>query len=371
MAIARHVNSPPMPSSPNVLIVGAGLAGACAALALSETYEVLVIDAEGPAAGASGAAAGLVNPFMGRKAHPVWRLEETLAAFRETLDRAGATELFDDSGVLRPAVENGQAVWFNERANAYPDHLTFLRPEEAAERFPGVAAPEGALLVHSGGAIAVPAFVNRVLDAAVERGATVITGQHVSAWAGTENGATVTLAHGEQIEAQHVVLAFGYGGVGHPALDALDLHGVKGQTLRVRLPEGHDTRQLPAVSGSGYAVPVRSDDSHRSLILGSSYEHEFTSLDPTGDATKKILDKTKKLLPAIARATIREATTGVRVYAGHQNLPVLAPLPDAPRVWACIGLGSKGLLMAPLLAQRLADAISAPHATPQSLEADR
>ncbi|NBB99359.1 MAG: FAD-dependent oxidoreductase [Bacteroidetes bacterium] len=356
-----------MSTSPEVVIVGAGLAGACAALELSRSREVLVIDAVGAAAGASGAAAGLVNPFMGRKARPVWQLADALAAVRAAVARAEAEDLFDDRGVLRPVVEDGQAAVFRERAAEFPEHLMFLSPEAVAGQYPSVAAPAGALWVRTGGAVMVPSFVQRVLDAAARQGATVISGQHVSAWRSTDTHASVTLDHGEQLQAGHVVLALGYGGVGHPALDALDLRGVKGQTLRVRLPAGPTTDQLPPVAGSGYAVPVSTDDARRTLILGSSYEHQFTTLDPTGDATQQILRKTQRLVPALAEATIRDAVTGVRVYAGQHNRPVLAPLPDAPRVWAFTGLGSKGLLMAPLLARLLGDHLHDPAGVPEAL----
>lgn len=356
-----------MSSSPEVIIVGAGLAGACAALELSRTRGVLVIDAVGAAAGASGAAAGLVNPFMGRKARPVWQLEEALSAFRATLARAGAEDLFDDRGVLRPVVEDGQAKVFRERAAEFPEHLAFLTPEAVAAQYPAAAAPAGALWVRTGGAMMVPPFVQRVLDAAARQGATVISGQHVSAWRSTNTHATVTLDHGEQLRAGHVVLAMGYGGVGHPALHALDLRGVKGQTLRVRLPAPHTTDRLPPVAGSGYAVPVPTDEAHRTLILGSSYAHDFTTLDPTGKATQQILRKTQRLVPALAGATVRGAVTGVRVYAGHHNLPVLAPVPGASRVWAFTGLGSKGLLMAPLLARLLRHHLHTPAGVPAAL----
>lgn len=356
-----------MSTSPEVIIVGAGLAGACTALELSRTREVLVIDAVGAAAGASGAAAGLVNPFMGRRARPVWQLEDALTAVRATIARAEADDLFDGRGVLRPVVEDGQAKVFRERAAEFPDHLTFLSAEAVAAQYPAVAAPAGALWVRTGGAVVVPSFVQRVLDAAARQGAAVISGQHVSAWRSTETHATVTLDHGEELRAGHVVLAMGYGGIGHPALEALELRGVKGQTLRVRLPAPHTTDQLPPVAGSGYAVPVPTDAAHRTLILGSSYEHHFTTLDPTRNATQQILRKTQRLVPALAEATIRGAVTGVRVYAGQRNLPVLAPLPDAPRVWAFTGLGSKGLLMAPLFARKLRDHLHDPSGVPAAL----
>ncbi|HYG67362.1 MAG TPA: FAD-dependent oxidoreductase, partial [Anaeromyxobacteraceae bacterium] len=64
----------------DVVIAGAGLGGACAAFWLSRKRRVLVLERDAPAAGASGAAAGLVNPFMGRKARPAWRHAEALAA---------------------------------------------------------------------------------------------------------------------------------------------------------------------------------------------------------------------------------------------------------------------------------------------------
>ncbi|PSQ78507.1 MAG: FAD-binding oxidoreductase, partial [Bacteroidetes bacterium QH_7_62_13] len=62
----------------DIIVVGAGLAGATAAFTLSANFDVHVVEADRPATGASGAAAGLVNPFMGRRARPVWRLHDAL-----------------------------------------------------------------------------------------------------------------------------------------------------------------------------------------------------------------------------------------------------------------------------------------------------
>jgi glycine oxidase len=96
----------------DIVIAGAGLAGACAALHLSRTRSVLVLERDAPAAGASGAAAGLVNPFMGRKAKAAWRRAEALAALEALCEAAGAAPLFHRTGILRPATDDAQAEGF-------------------------------------------------------------------------------------------------------------------------------------------------------------------------------------------------------------------------------------------------------------------
>ena len=67
---------------PRVIIVGAGLAGSCAALALAAEYDVTVVDAGPAVPGASDVGAGLVNPLLGRQGRRVWRSDEALASLR-------------------------------------------------------------------------------------------------------------------------------------------------------------------------------------------------------------------------------------------------------------------------------------------------
>ena len=160
----------------DVIVVGAGLAGAAAALTLSPTLDVHVLEkAEAPATGASGAAAGLVNPFMGRRARPVWRLREALNAVSTILERAAAAELFPPQGVLRPVVEDDQEPAFREAAREHPDLATWLSPAAVHDRFPDVRTSTGGFYVPEGGAIDVPAMVEALLAAAQKNGATVET----------------------------------------------------------------------------------------------------------------------------------------------------------------------------------------------------
>lgn len=348
----------------DILIAGAGIAGSSAALTLSADRDVLVLDAEQPAAGASGAAAGLVNPLMGRKAKAVWRIDEALDAFDTLLSEAHAPSVFSGGGVLRPTVEDKQVAFFQEAAERYADFATWLPADTVQDRFPDVVTAGGALLISRGGAADVPAFVNALLAAARERGATLRTGTRVTGWEETDDAVRVEVLRANEatqsVTARHLLLAVGQGFPSLTALEALGLYGVKGQTLRVERPEG--LGPLLPMSGRGYIVP----DSD-TLILGSSYEHDFDDLSPSDEATQYIQQKTTQMLPAIETEPVLDVNVGVRVYAPDSNLPIVGPLPKHERCWVFTGLGSKGLLTAPLIARFLPDYLADPSQIPAAL----
>jgi glycine oxidase len=349
----------------DVVIAGAGLAGAAAALYLSETQRVIVLEAARPSAGASGAAAGLVNPLMGRKAKRTWQADAALDALHETLDRAGAASLFSAGGVVRPAMTDKQVRFFEESGSAHPEHGSWFAPEAAAERFPWLPTPRGALLVRRGGAIHVPNFVAAMLEAARANGADVQSYTRVTGWTEATDGVRVRVEHDgatDEISTKRLLLAIGWGLRRFPAWADLDLRGVKGQTVRVRRPPGL-TLERP-ISGRGYAVP-----DGKAIIVGSSYEHDFNDVRPSPEQTDLILQKADQMLPGLAAAEVLDATAGVRIMT-RSNRPLLGPLPGAERVWVFTGLGSRGLLSAPLLARRLPECLDAPETLPRSIVPD-
>ncbi len=350
----------------DLIIVGAGLAGACAAVTLSRDHRVRILEAEAPASGASGAAAGLVNPFMGRRARPVWRLREALAAVPALLEEADASNLFPDTGVLRPAVEPNQVASFQEAAHEHSDLATWLAPATVHDRYPAVRPNRGALFVPLGGAVDVGAMVRALLDAAESRGATVETQAPVLYWRETPDAAVVEVGRGdktEELRTDLVLLALGQGFPPFPELRRLGLEGVKGQTVRVQRPESlPDT--LPPMSGRGYVVPDGD-----TLILGSNYDNNYDDLRPDPDATKYIREKTSKMIPDLDQAEVLDETAGVRVMHSATNLPLLGPLPRRERIWTFTALGSKGLLTAPHLARNLPTYLNDPTKIPNSVSA--
>lgn len=355
-----------MSSSFDVAIAGAGLAGSCAALTLSRTRRVVVLEPEAePATRASGAAAGLANPLMGRRPRLAWRIDEALDALRTVLREAGAEKLLRENGIVRPAVTGKHAAAFREAAEEHPDRTAWIDENELAERHPAVRADGGgALLVRRGGAVDVPAMARALLAKAEVRGATVRFGAHLTNWRETPGGGVRISVNGaETLEAERLVLAPGAGFSAFPALD-LDLEKIKGQTIRVRAPVGLDAGSLPFLSGSGYVVPDGD-----ALVLGSTYERDFDDLAPSPDQSDYILQKTSRMLPALAEADVVEARAGVRVKVPNSRYPLLDRL--ARRVWYFGALGSKGLLTAPLLARGLPRFLGEPAALPREVTLGR
>ena len=338
----------------DVVVAGAGLAGTCAALALGRSRRLVLLEADAPASGASGAAAGLVNPFTGRKARAAWRHRDALAALDAVLDEAGASALLHRVGVVRPAATARQAGTFAERAAEHPDELEWCSADAARERWPHVAAPVGALLVTRGGHLDVGRLVEVLVGAAQVRGVAVQTGRPLRGWRG-ERGSVVAITDYGEIRARHLVLALGDGAHAMPALADLPLARVKGQTVTLGRPDALPPDHA-AVAGRGYVVPTAAH-----VVAGATFEHDFESAAPDPGRDGGLVEAAARLVPALAGAPVRDRRAGVRLgvpaAVSPGRLPYAGPLPGHPSVWVLTGLGSRGLLTAPLLARLLPDAL--------------
>ena len=348
----------PVPAVPRlpIVVVGAGIGGACAALALSRFYPVVVIEERAPASGASGAAAGLVNPFAGRRGTRAWQAAEARAALDRLAAAAGVA--LEPTGVLRPARDGTQARAFRRSAEAFPDEAAFLDRPSAAGRWPGVDAPHGALWVPGGGHVDVPRLVRGTLAEAERLGATVRTGVRLTGWRLFDHPVAIT-DQGD-IPARALVLC---PGAEAPVdqLAYLPFGRVKGQTVRLeaRLPAG-----FPAVAGGTYVVPTRDG-----VVVGSTFEHTYDSLAPDPHASGRLRDAAARLVPALAGARVFDARAGVRLTVpttlSPERLPRLGAVDDGVILFA--GFGSRGLLTAPLLAETLPGIVADPRRAPPAL----
>lgn len=354
----------------DVVIVGGGLAGASAAFVLSRHgWAVQLLEAETPGAGASGAAAGSVNPFMGRRARPTWRMDAALEALRWITEAAEAHDLFRPMGVLRPAQSEKQAGHFREVTANHPARTRWLAADAVSERFPAVRAPEGALWIEDGGAADVPALIGALLQAARAHGAAIETNARVTGWSEQSDDVTVEFTDGaasETVTGQHLLLCMGQDFKSLPGLQTLDLQAVKGQTLRLRRPDALEGALLPCLSGSGYVVPHGAD----MLLAGSTYEHDFTDLEPTAEGQRYILENVRQMLPPLHEAEVLSAQAGARVSPSGSHLPAVGPLPESDgRVWVFTALGSRGLLTGPLLAREMPSFVEDPARIPDAVRA--
>ena len=332
----------------HVLVAGAGVAGVSAAWALAEAgVRVTLVDEDRPGA---TALASLVNPFTGPKASPAWRWEEALDALDALLDAAG-TRL--RPGLVRPGRDARQATAFAARAAAHPHALAWH--DDAPP--PGFAAPHGWLDVRVGGVWADPAadlawVVERLVAAgAVERvpGRAVDAGDAPGgAWldVGTDPADGGGAVH--RLTADDVVLALGDGLRSFAALGALGLTRVGGRRYTAALGDA-----VPAVSVGAYAVPLGDGRAH----VGGTYDHDDPDAGPTPEEGAALIGRLGPFVPSLG-TLVGAGEAAVRVHRAGARRPLVRRVPDEhergrERVWALTGLGSKGLLAAPLVARGL------------------
>ncbi|MBL8327003.1 MAG: FAD-dependent 5-carboxymethylaminomethyl-2-thiouridine(34) oxidoreductase MnmC [Rubrivivax sp.] len=168
----RHRPAPPArrqaarPRADGALVIGAGLAGACAALALHEQgLEVQVLEAgASPAAGASGNPAGLVRGLVTRDdgAHARWHRAAALQAWQQLAPWVDAGRL---PGRLDGVLHFGDdPVEMQRLAAAWPsNYVQSWSAAQAAQRA-GIAGTRPAWWFPQGGWVDPAALVRLALD---------------------------------------------------------------------------------------------------------------------------------------------------------------------------------------------------------------
>jgi glycine/D-amino acid oxidase-like deaminating enzyme len=332
----------------DIVIAGAGLAGASSALACARAgMRVCILDRSAFASGASGSGAALVSPMMSRKGRPVWRV-------REALDILGGT----DTGLLRPAGSEEQAAYFKESAEMSPDLGFWMDRDEAKARFPYLEAPFGLVRVTRGYSVDLGTLTREWIRDSVALGAVAMEHNAVESWQEGPSSVTVQMADGTDLQASRLLLATGPELVHHPQTRDLNLHPIKGQRIRLLKPKGWNASILP-VSGSGFIL-----DEGQTLSIGATFEHEWDTEGPTEAGRLELLHQAAQMIPETRDMEVLEHSAGIRVTVPGTRMPMIGPLPDSIRTWVFTGLGSKGVLMSALFGMKLPDFFNTLEAIP-------
>ncbi|MDX2234133.1 MAG: tRNA (5-methylaminomethyl-2-thiouridine)(34)-methyltransferase MnmD [Hyphomonadaceae bacterium] len=329
----RTAPAAPADAPTSVAIVGAGVAGACAAHAFRRRgVPVTVYDAAGaPGAGASGNTAALVSPRLDRGDTGAARLHR--AAYLAALDLYGALGVLDPVGVWRRGRDDAERAALQDLAADPPLPLSHLR-----------AAAEGVLFPNAG-VVRPRALLARLLD-----GVPVRTGAAVEAVAPGQaacGGAdVVVLAAGAALTmweaTRWIPLALSRG-----QLEWAPRHTLDAARERGAYAAPHDGGLVFGATydpvGPGEAVAPDDASRARNLAAVAALAPEMTA-----DAVMEGL---------VSRASVRAATADRAPLAGPApDAARFAADPDArhPGLWLLGGLGSRGFTLAPILAECLA-----------------
>ncbi|WP_229670997.1 NAD(P)/FAD-dependent oxidoreductase [Deinococcus aquiradiocola] len=323
-----------VPGVPRVVVVGGGIAGACVAFFASRLgWRVTVVDAG--RGRASDVPAALLNPVRGQSgqvdARALAGLQASWALVR-TLESLGQVVPCGQTGVLRPVPSDAARVKFERNL---PPEL----PHRWLEAGEGPVLPDGwphRLLVPEGGWVSGPGLLAALRGAS---GASVVRGV-VSGW----DARSVTLADGSVVRADRVVWCGGSLGALPQVGQGVGARHRRGSVLLLDravfpLPVSSGVYLSPAVGGG---------------VLGATFETPTGAFGEGGPPLQSL-----HWLLSRAAALAPDLSAGVRgVWSGSRlSGEACGERPDG--TWALTGLGSKGFLLGPLLAQALVDGLQA------------
>ena len=349
-------------STPDLVIVGAGVVGAVTAdLLTRKGMRVLVIEAAFAGAGSTGAAMG----------HLVV-MDDTLAQLRLChLSRIRWTALLKE---LAPTAEPDQCgtLWLaanDEEMQAAARKVTAFRaegirselldPAQLREAEPSLRdGLAGALRVPDDFVCYPPAVARILLERAVQGGATVHRGKAVALEAGA-----VLLANGDRVRGETIVVAAGATSAALvPGLPVLPRKGHLCITDRVPTKVHHQLVELGylhsahTLGGASVAFNVQPRRTGQ-VLIGSSRELVGFNDSINRPLVSRMLQRAAAFVPTLARAPLSRTWVGFRP-ATPDALPLIGRWPQLERTWIATGHEGLGITMAPVTAELIAADIS-------------
>lgn len=321
------------------IVVGLGIAGISLCEQLQshgKTFVAIDLGAEG----ATAKSGGVFNPTVLKRFTAAWNANAFFPVavhFYQQLSEKLQAKLFSETPILRifNTVEE-QNNW--TVASDKKDLKDFLSSKFLKNENPSIQAPFGFGEVMGTARIQTQVLLSEYRNQLMSKGDLL-----------SEEFQYDLLQHASEqfvyknIKSKKIIFAEGSTAVENPFFPKQTLIGNKGEYLTICAPE----LQLNALlKGPLYVIP----EGNNSYKIGATYSRDDFSLNPTATAREEILLKAKKFIRCPFEVTGQ--TVGVRPTT-KDHRPLLGSTPQNPNIFFFNGLGSRGFLMAPLLAEIL------------------
>jgi glycine/D-amino acid oxidase-like deaminating enzyme len=367
-----------LPASTQVLVLGAGIHGACAAYWLARAgLAPLLLDRSGPAAGATGHNGGLcvtgtaevypdaVVRLGHADARAIWALSaEGLALLQAIVAEEAIDCDLRRCGTLTLALAEAHMVGFRRSvaalaADGFHQELLDRAAAEALLGLPlgpevlgGKFNPHAATL-HSA------RLVYGLLTAAVRHGARLCWGAEATELATEGAGLCVTTRKGSVRADAAVVALNAWSGDLLPSLRGL-ITPVRGQALA--------TEPIPAALGCGFGAPITPTGEYgQQTASGALVFGGCRAAAPGGDrdvrepgpseVVQAALDAAlPRLFPTLAELPVALRWSGLMGFT-PDYVPLADAAPEVPGVWFAGGFSGHGMPFAPVFGRLLAEAV--------------
>ncbi len=352
-----------MTAQRDIIVVGAGIIGCSVAYELARRgASVQVIDARATGMGATQASAGMLVPFIeaGEGSALFGLAVRSLHLFDEFVARAahdsGIQVGYRRTGSLQVATdEQGMTALRNLAARLDLQGVPFglLDAHAVHAEEPYLAADiVGGLFIPAHGFVHVGEFTRALAAAARHHGAQVIEGSRVRRISTSGDDVVVETERGP-LAANAVVLA---GGCWSSQIEiagasaSVPVRPVRGQLLQLAW-SGPPLRRI-TWGPRCYLVPWDNG----TLLVGATVEEAGYDERTTAAGVRDLLEAVCDLLPHAWTAGFVEARVGLRP-ANADELPIIGRSTAVPGLMYATGHYRNGVMLAPLTAQIVADAM--------------
>ncbi|MCA0933723.1 FAD-binding oxidoreductase [Lutimonas saemankumensis] len=321
------------------IIVGLGLAGLAFAEELEaqgKTYMVF----EDNSQTSSQVAGGMYNPVILKRFTPVWNAQEQLEVaipFYGFLEKK-LSGLFDEQLPIYRTFKSfeEQNNWFI--AADKPVLQEYMDPELAEVEAKHVISPFKAGRLKHTGRIRVKELLNAYRDKLASKNLLRLEQfryERIITWEDH-------LEYGE-VKAGRIVFCEGNGIKKNPFFNNLPLTGTKGELITIHAPD----LELNYVVKSAVFIMPLGDDKYK---VGATFNWKDKTNLPTTEGRAELEKKLKTVINCEYRVVGHEA--GVRPTTGDRR-PLIGVHPDNERFAVLNGLGTRGVMIAPLMAKKL------------------
>ncbi|AOZ99740.1 NAD(P)/FAD-dependent oxidoreductase [Flavobacterium commune] len=325
------------------LIVGCGLAGiSFSEIALANNKSILVVDNESQ--NSSKIAGGLYNPVILKRFSEVWQAKEQLILMNQfyvNLEQKLKIKVDFKTPILRKffSIEE-QNNWF--AASDKPALAPFLSTSIITKKYSGIDSPFNyGEVLHTG-------YVDTA--SLLEHYKKYLLQEQLLLQESFDYEKLEVLSKGiryKNIEAKHIVFAEGFGLHANPYFNNLPLDGTKGELFIIKAP-GLNLDVI--VNTSVFILPLGDG----LFKVGATYNWKDKTDLPTEEGRQELTDRIKEIINcefeivahfAGVRPTVKDRRPLVGTHKDYQSIHILN------------GLGTRGVMLGPAMAQSLFDSI--------------
>jgi len=322
------------------LIIGGGVAGVALAWQLiKKGHLVLLIDNKQNKS--STIAAGMINPIVFRRVTKSWRVDEFLPFaidFYKEAEAATESQFFNSIKIRRFfASEQEKKYWLRKQEEE--PYKKYLSPEEKYKHeFTSPQNNLGSAMVKNAFRVNAQSFMHQMHKLFRTKNCLIYESFDHALFNPDK------MSYNRE-KYDSIVFCCGTDQDKTPYFNSIEIQHTKGEILTVR------AKQMPnkeTWNKKGFILPIGPD----SFKIGATIERNTNDTKVTDHGRKELLNVINGLYSG--SYDITEQIAGIRPTV-YDRRPVLGEHPKHKRLFIFNGLGTKGYLMAPLLAQEMAD----------------